>query len=606
MSSIKTSYTEQLRVMGHPAGLFVLFFTEMWERFSYYGMRALLVLFLVSAAGIGGWEWTNAEALTLYGTYTGLVYITPIFGGLIADKLTGYRLAILIGALLMTLGHASMAFETEFTFYLGLGLLILGNGMFKPNISSIVGQLYTKDPEKKDAGYTIFYMGINAGAFLGILLCGYVGEKIGWSYGFGLAGIFMFIGMIMFYFAQNIFDQIGLNPKNDNSVDDAQILDHQEAATEGGEEILDDAVTSVSPAKVKSDRLMVIGILAFFTIFFWMAFEQAGGSMTLFARNFTDRILTGGAATAFTVVNTIVTIVPLAIITYVLILLFKASFKKFALSNIFLAFSFAIIWGIVGWMINKDFSTKAYVVAFQTEVVDEETKVSSIVDTTTIIRTDAKIEVAQNIAILDVDNEGSYRYLNEKTAAKVPTSKPATIQSIKDKELEVPASWFGILNSLFIILFAPLFSKLWESKYNPSAPVKFGLGLILLGLGFGVLAFGSMAIPTGATTATVSMAFLVLAYLLHTLGELAVSPVGLSYVSKLSPANLVGLMFGIWFGATALANYAAGWTGSYIDAISESIGLTGFFLIYTAIPIVAGLAIMAMNKFLTKKMHGIR
>jgi len=138
MSSIKTSYTEQLRVMGHPAGLFVLSFTEMWERFSYYGMRALLVLFLVSAAGIGGWEWTNAEALTLYGTYTGLVYITPIFGGLIADKLTGYRLAILIGALLMTLGHASMAFETEFTFYLGLGFLIFGNGMFKPNLSSIV------------------------------------------------------------------------------------------------------------------------------------------------------------------------------------------------------------------------------------------------------------------------------------------------------------------------------------------------------------------------------------------------------------------------------------------------------------------------------------
>jgi POT family proton-dependent oligopeptide transporter len=286
--------------------------------------------------------------------------------------------------------------------------------------------------------------------------------------------------------------------------------------------------------------------------------------------------------------------------------LFKASFKKFALSNLFLAFSFAIIWGIVGWMISKDFNTKAYVVAFQTEVVNEETKVSSIVDTTTIIRTDATIDMAQPIAILDVDNKGSYRYLDAETAAKVPTSKVAKIESIKDKELEVPASWFGILNSLFIILFAPVFSKIWESKYNPSAPVKFGIGLILLGLGFAVLAFGSMAIPTGATTATVSMVFLILAYLLHTLGELAVSPVGLSYVSKLSPANLVGLMFGIWFGATALANYAAGWTGSYIDAISESIGLTGFFLIYTAIPIGAGLAIMAMNKFLSKKMHGIR
>jgi len=411
----------------------------------------------------------------------------------------------------------------------------------------------------------------------------------------------MFFGMLQVYFSQKIFGKIGLTPVKKCDVDDV-IEDGIEKISDD----IEDLVEGVEKSKVVRDRLIVIGVLAFFTIFFWMAFEQAGGSMTLFARNFTQRILTGGAATAFTVVNLVVTIVPLSIITYVLVLLFKASFKKFAMSNIFLGASFAIIWIIVGWMINKDFNTKAYVVAFQTEVVDEKTKVSSIVDTTAIIRTDAKIEVAQDIAILDVDNKGKYRYLDAETAAKVPTSKTAHIESLKDKEIEVPASWFGILNSFFIILFAPLFSKIWESKYNPTAPVKFGIGLILLGLGFGVLAFGSMAIPTGATSATVSMAFLVIAYLFHTLGELAVSPVGLSYVSKLSPANLVGLMFGIWFGATALANYAAVWTLSYIDAISEFIGLTGFFLIYTAIPIVAGLAIMGMNKFLTKKMHGIR
>jgi len=610
MSSIKTSYTEQLRVIGHPAGLFVLFFTEMWERFSYYGMRALLVLFLVSSEGIGGWEWTNAEALSLYALYTGLVYITPIFGGLIADKLTGYRTAILIGALLMTLGHASMAFETELTFYAGLALLILGNGMFKPNISSVVGQLYNKDPEKKDAGYTIFYMGINAGAFLGILLCGYIGEKVGWSYGFGLAGIFMFVGMVMFYFAQKIFDQIGLSPKHAAANEDAT-LDSVETVTDldnldksSAEEF--DNVDTASPEKIKKDRLMVIGILAFFTIFFWMAFEQAGGSMTLFAKDFTNRILVGSAATTFSIVNTIVTIVPLMVITYVLILLFKATFKKFALSNIFLGSSFAIIWVIVIWMVNKDFNTKAYEVSFQTEQVDEKTQVASLVDVNAVIRTDEAVEVGGTISILDVNNKGSYRFLTEETATKVPTSINASVTKLKDKEIEVPASWFGILNSLFIILFAPLFSKIWESKYNPSAPVKFGLGLILLGLGFGILAFGSLAIPTGAETASVSMVFLIVAYLLHTLGELAVSPVGLSYVSKLSPANLVGLMFGIWFGATALANYAAGWTGSYIDKISESVGLSGFFFIYTAIPVGAGLLIMSMNKFLKKKMHGIR
>ena len=196
------SETNQKTVLGHPSGLFVLFFTEMWERFSYYGMRALLVLFLTAAIlGEGGWGWERSEALILYGWYTGLVYITPIIGGFIADKFTGYRNAVVIGALLMTLGHASMALEVtaDMFFYLGLGLLIIGNGMFKPNISSMVGQLYKSQGKEKDAGYTIFYMGINAGAFLGILLCGYIGEKVGWHYGFGLAGVFMFFGMLQFF-----------------------------------------------------------------------------------------------------------------------------------------------------------------------------------------------------------------------------------------------------------------------------------------------------------------------------------------------------------------------------------------------------------------------
>ena len=298
MSTKKIDYTNQMKVMGHPAGLFVLFFTEMWERFSYYGMRALLVLFLVSSAGIGGWEWSNAEALSLYGTYTGLVYLTPMFGGLIADKFTGYKVAIIIGALLMTLGHASMAFETEPMFYLGLGLLIIGNGLFKPNISSIVGGLYKGNEEKKDAGYTLFYMGINAGAFLGIMLCGYIGEKVGWSYGFGLAGVFMAIGMLQFFFAQNIFGDIGVKPekqsesmkdvfksfKEDNNTNDpvygfndAEVS--EQVSKEKGDISESDKTSFISELKISAkkkiekDRLMVIGILAFFTIFFWMAFE---------------------------------------------------------------------------------------------------------------------------------------------------------------------------------------------------------------------------------------------------------------------------------------------------------------------------------------------
>ncbi len=629
MSSIKTDYTEQLRVMGHPAGLFVLFFTEMWERFSYYGMRAILVLFLVSAAGIGGWEWSNADALTLYGIYTGLVYVTPIFGGIIADKFLGYRKSIMIGALLMTLGHGALALETEWAFYTGLALLILGNGMFKPNISSIVGRIYKKEPEKRDGGYSIFYMGINAGAFLGMMLCGFLGEIVGWSYGFGLAGVFMLVGMIMFYFGQGIFDQIGLKPEKEKT-EDEKALD--KVINEGSEDVLDTPSESKTigtevSSKVKTDRLFVVGVLAFFTIFFWLAFEQSGGSMTIFADSFTDRVLTGQSATIFTIVNTLITIIPLGIITYVLFMLAKVTIKKFAIMALSLCFSFLIIWGIVGWKVNKELNTVAYDVSYIAMVeVDSRGELKNasyseylqyhftskdfkqIVPTpsNTTIRTDAKVSVGQEIKILDVNNKGNFRKITDEVAAITPQSTTGTVNVVLDKELEVPASWFGVLNSLFIILLAPLFAKIWESKYNPSGPVKFGIGLVLVGLGFLVLAFGSMTIPNGAETAQVSMVFLIIAYLLHTMGELAVSPVGLSYVSKLSPANLVGFMFGIWFLASFIANTLAGLSGSFIDKISEDYGLTVFFLIFTAIPIIAGLVMFGLNKFLLKKMHGIK
>lgn len=514
-SEFSPEIAEAGTVFGHPSGLFILFFTEMWERFSYYGMRALLVLFLVSDAAKGGWAWQREDALKLYATYTGLVYITPILGGLLADRLLGYRKAVMLGALLMTCGHASMALETPFFFYMGLTLLILGNGAFKPNISSIVGGLYKQESDKKDSAYTIFYMGINAGAFLGILLCGYIGEKVGWSYGFGLAGIFMFLGMMQFWFGQGIFGTVGLKPEKK---DKNEIKPQVEAADK----------------KIETDRLIVIGIFSFFTIFFWMAFEQAGGSMTIFAKDYTNRVLTDSSASLFFWVNAALTVGPLVIITWVLFKLFSQTFSKYSVSNSFIATSFVIIWAIALWMLKKDYE-----------------------------------------------------------AAEL------------GGQTEVPASWFGILNSFFIIALAPVFSKIWESKLNPSGPVKFGMGLILLGLGFGVLAYGGIPIAKGAQTASVSMVWLILAYFLHTVGELCVSPVGLSYVSKLAPARLVGLMFGIWFAASAIANYLAGWTASFIDKIAEIYSMSGFFLIYTAIPVGAGLIMILMSGFIRKKMHGI-
>lgn len=216
------------KVLGHPAGLFVLFFTEMWERFSFYGMRVLLVNFLTYAV-VGanpGWGWSAENAGALFGTYAMLLYITPIVGGVIADKITGYRWAVVIGSLIMALGHASMALETEFSLYLGLGLLVIGTGFFKPNITSIISEMYKENSEKKDGAYTIFYMGVNAGAFFGMMLCGYLAEKVGWSYGFGLAGIFMLLGTLQFWLSGNLFGQIGKKPSKVYEVEDVQDADN--------------------------------------------------------------------------------------------------------------------------------------------------------------------------------------------------------------------------------------------------------------------------------------------------------------------------------------------------------------------------------------------
>ena len=581
MSTYESYNAETDSIFGHKPGLFLLFFTEMWERFSYYGMRALLTLFLVSEIAGGGWGWSREDALKLYAWYTGLVYLTPILGGIAADKLLGYRGAVILGALLMTLGHGSMALESNTSFYVGLGLLIFGNGFFKPNISTIVGQLYADSPEKKDGAYTIFYMGINAGAFLGILLCGYIGEKVGWSWGFGLAGIFMFLGMIMFQLGQSIFGDVGKLIKAKD----------QDAAA---------AVEDV-PSNVVADRLFVIVILSISTIFFWMAFEQAGGSMTIFAKDYTNRQLTGTAATTFFWVNTLLTIVPLAAVTYVLLKLFGKTFSRIPFSNLAIGLSFIIIWGISIWMLNKEFNMKGYEIQFMSAGDEPQEMV-------TTIPWDKPLAENEQISIIDMEGKGGagkLKIISEEQAEEFEGEFTATVIREKQNETEVPASWFGILNSFFIIAFAPLFDRIWQSRFNPSASVKFGLGLILLGLGFGALAFASRNIELGAATASVSLWWLVLAYLMHTLGELCVSPVGLSYVSKLAPAKLVGLMFGIWFGCTAVANWLAGKTGSFIDPISEEHGLSAFFLIFTLIPVIAGVLMWVLSGWIKKKMHGI-
>ena len=580
------------KVLGHPAGLFVLFFTEMWERFSFYGMRVLLINFLTMAiVGVDnpGWGWSAENAGALFGTYAGLLYLTPIAGGIIADKITGYRWAVVIGAGIMTLGHASMALETEFSLYFGLALLVIGTGFFKPNITSIISEMYDGKPDKKDGAYTIFYMGVNAGAFFGMMLCGYLAERVGWSWGFGLAGIFMLLGTLQFWLAKPLFGNIGGVPDKAKIAEEkakeeaSGIKDHSHnpftmldkililvTSVIGFLYLINDPVSRIADlnllpavmpfdfqgepfsgplalaliglflflilvisriaryAKVVRDRMIAVIIFAFFTVFFWMSFEQGATSLIIFARDSVDRVLVGGGATIFNIFNTLLTVVPLMIITWVLYLLWKQTYKQVLGSNIVLVVCFGIIWAIVIWMLVREFSGDA---------------------------------------------------------------------------TEITVSWFSILNSFFIIVFASFFSKWWESKYNPSAAWKYSFGLILLGIGFGLLAFGSSGLAEGAK---VSMIWLILAYLFHTLGELCLSPLGLSYVSKLVPARMIAFMFGMWYLAIAIGNKLAGSFGGMIDEITEQYSLSTFFLIFTVVPVGAGVLVALLNPLLKKLMHGVK
>ncbi len=584
-TSTKPSLFES-KVLGHPSGLFVLFFTEMWERFSFYGMRVLLIQFLTAKVlfdnPYSGWGWSAEQAGALYGTYAMLLYLTPIVGGIIADKYIGSRWAVIIGAIIMTIGHGAMAFDAKIMFFIGLACLVLGTGFFKPNMPSMLGEMYKYLPEKKDSAYTIFYMGVNSGAFFGMMLCGYIAETKGWHYGFTLAGIFMLLGTIQFWLAKPLFGNVGT-------------IDKTSAQTEPTQEELKEIEETKNPYTLKDyfiigfvaiigllyafndplsqngvidifqfldtsflrgqnlvaiiallsfiylvvsrilrygsiirDRMFAVIILAFFVMFFFMSFEQGATSLVLVARDYVDRDLQGGALTIFNIVNTALTIIPLIIISWVLILLAKATWKKIALSNIILLVCFIGIWALAIWMLNTEYSRE--------------------------------------------------------------TS-------------QITVSWFSILNSFFIISLASSVSKLWDSKYNPSAAFKYGFGLILVAIGFLILGLGSQGMQEGVK---MSMIFLVLTYLFHTLGELFISPVGLSYVSKLVPAKMLAFMFGMWYLALAIAQKFAAILGSQIEVIKETYSLSHFFFLFTLIPALAGVLVILLNPMLKKLMHGVR
>lgn len=450
---------------GHPPALYMLFFTEMWERFSYYGMRGILILYLTKQWVEGGLAIDEQKASLIYGFFTGFVYFTPLIGGWLADKFLGQRKAITIGGLTMMVGQFVLfGVNTHVGLYIGLFLLIIGNGFFKPNISTLVGRLYPANDPRRDAAFSIFYMGINLGAFLAPLVIGLFAEDLfatrdaegnivtyGYRYGFLIAGIGMLLGQLIFNgTAKRYLGEMGTRPaalEKSTHASDVEV-DHNKALT-----------------PEEKQRMTVIFILTAFVVFFWAGFEQAGSSLSLYTDKYIDRTI------------------------------------------------------------------------------------------------------------------GSW---------------------------EVPTSWFQSVNPLFIVALAPLFAIFWTSRLGSkfTTPVKMGMGMILLGIGFFFM-LGAVAERGGENpdiTVKASLIWLVLTYLIHTIGELALSPVGLSVVTKLAPVKFASLMMGVWLLSSFLANIIGGFVAAYVEAL-------GAFTIFASISgfvIFLGLVMIALKGPILRMMHGVR
>jgi POT family proton-dependent oligopeptide transporter len=485
--------------LGHPKGLFVCFATEMWERFSYYGMRALLILYLTKH-----WEFSDATSYLIYGAYTSLVYIMPVFGGMLADQILGSKKAVTYGAILLVFGHLGMTVEnSEQIFYLSLALIVSGVGFLKPNISTMVGALYDEGDPRRDSGFTIFYMGINIGAFTATLLCGYLGEQVGWAYGFGAAGIGMLFGLIIFLWGQKYLEGLAEPPSKKylEQVPGLKGITYEYWAYMSGILMVVATWFLVQNSQLvgqllggfgvvfigawllyalfrcdpeERDRLIVVGILILFSLIFWALFEQAGSSLNILTDRGVDRV-------------------------------------------------------IFGW--------------------------------------------------------------------------------------EVPASMFQSLNAGFIFTIAPIFAMLWialaKRNMEPSTPIKFSIGIVLVGLGFLSLVYG-MKSSEGLQT---GVFWIILIYFLHTLGELCLSPVGLSSVTKLSPQRIVGFMMGMWFFASAAGNYVAGLiakataseSSGNSSEIFDNIQKQSFMDVYTDVGFMAigcGILLAVITPILKKLMHG--
>jgi len=568
----------------HPKGLFVLFFAEMWERFSYYGMRAMLVLYVTSSL-MRSDKYANDD---VYGSFTGLIWLSPLLGGYFADRLWGNRRSIVRGGFLMALGQVLMFVSASYTtqdknlahtiMWVALSVLILGMGFFKPNISSLVGQLYPKGDKRLDSSYTIFYMGINLGSFIGPLICGGLGEKYdatghpvqeAFKWGFLSAGIAMALGTVVFIWLKDKYlvgpdgQGLGIVPNQVTERNANAALNKETPASSFKHVAIWAAITlgllllfrfvlnsdwigafifsvaigvsgiiisDKSLTQSERGRVIVIFLAAFFVIFFWAAFEQAGSSLTLFARDSVDRSYK---------INTL-------------------------LGN--------MVMGLIG------LALVLYYFLYRIMEIPRELKM--------LFGT-----IASAALIFAV-----YHY----------------IAGTMYRLAEVPASWFNSVNGLWIILLAPVMSQVWEGlgrkNLEPSSPKKQAIGLLFLALGYLLIAYGVKDV-VGKT----SMLWLIGLYFLHTIGELSVSPIGLSLVNKLAPARFGSILMGVWFISNAAANKFGGKLGALLpsEGSTNFLGydinnLYDFFMLFVFMGGFAGIILLLLSKRLQKMMHGIK
>ncbi len=499
---------------GHPIGLSTLFASELWERFSYYGMRALLVLFLTATYATGGFEMAELDAFTIYGIFTGLVYVTPIIGGMLADKVLGQRKSIYIGGLTMAAGQfllsasawlhgADIDLELRKTlFFSGLGILIAGNGFFKPNISTMVGELYDNNDPRKDGGFTIFYMGINIGAFFSPLVAGKLGEQVAWQYGFLSAGIGMLLGTTWFFFRSHTLGHIGM------------------------------------PPKVKAERVRLI-LKDWFSIVIYVV----GIIALIFG------LIMGWGALPSTVSTTIIYVVAIGATLYLFTTIARGTKGKTEWSRIGVILVLAVF-NIFFWSGFEQAGTTFNIFA----------------------------------------RDNTQRMIGN---------------------WEIPATWFQSINAFYIVAFAPIFSVLWvkldRKGLNPSTPRKFAWGMTLLALGFVIMALAFTRSTSGEQIKLVSPLWLFLVYLMHTWGELCLSPIGLSMVTKLSPPKLVSTMMGIWMGSWAAGNFVASQMKAISIWLQGALGreIQVFWLIAIQSAIIA-LILFILSPWLKKMMHGIK